>query len=177
MTETVSNSAGLRSNTGKPTYSFLLDFTPDAGELLLRIKPSFALAFRSFHRLFSCSGPMDESKLRLSLYTLSDLLTDDHRRGGHAGLGLAEGVNRVCVKGAVKYAPRNWQKGLSVRGCFDSAMRHLLQLNAGIEIDEELQEHHACHAAWNILAADWMVRNKPEFDDRAKHLKIETPKK
>lgn len=160
---------GDRYNTGKPKYSYLLDFSPGAAANLLSLQPRTTLAFNAIHRLFS-QEVFEISTLNIAYYALYDLIPEEHRHGAEGFISLAEGINRVCVKGAIKYAPRNWQKGLSLRDCFDCAVRHLLKINNGVELDDEANEHHACHVAWNILAADWMLHNKKEFDDRAKHL-------
>lgn len=163
--------SGARYNTGKPKYSYLLDFSAAAASNLLSLQPKTTLAFNCMHTLFK-QEVFEVSTLNIAYYALYDLIPEEHRQGAEGFISLAEGINRVGVKGAVKYAPRNWQKGLSVRDCFDCAVRHLLKINNGVELDEESGEHHACHTAWNILASDWMIRNKPGFDDRAKALGI-----
>ena len=162
---------GDRYNTGKPKYSYLLDFSAAAASNLLSLQPRTTLAFNAIHSLFKQES-FEVSTLNIAYYALYDLIPEDHRQGAEGFISLAEGINWVCIKGALKYAPRNWQKGLSVRDCFDCAVRHLLKINNGMELDEETGEHHACHTAWNILASDWMIRNKPGFDDRAKALVI-----
>lgn len=166
-------SGGLRYNAGKPTYSYLLDFSVHAASNLLSLQPRATLVFNSLHALFK-QDEFAVSTLNIAYYALYDLVEEEHRRGSVGFIALADGVQRVCEMGAEKYAPRNWQKGLSVRSCFDSAMRHLLYINNGVDVDAESKEHHAYHIAWNILAADWMIRNKSEFDDRAKPLSTES---
>ena len=78
-------------------------------------------------------------------------------------LGLAR-VAAVYEKGAVKYAERNWEKGMPPERCLDSAMRHILShmtmllwkrqgltpetLPKGIDPGED----HLAQAAWNLMA-------------------------
>lgn len=53
----------------------------------------------------------------------------------------------VYEQGAKKYAARNWEKGMPLSRCFDSALRHLNQAAEGKE-----DEDHLGHAAFNIAA-------------------------
>jgi hypothetical protein len=47
--------------------------------------------------------------------------------------------------GAEKYEERNWEKGLPLSSFFDSAMRHMFDLQEG-----KTDEDHAIAALWNI---------------------------
>lgn len=58
-----------------------------------------------------------------------------------ANAALAEHMER----GAVKYAPRNWEKGLPLSSFVDSATRHLGMIMMG-----ETAEPHAVAALWNL---------------------------
>lgn len=49
--------------------------------------------------------------------------------------------------GAKKYEDRNWEKGMPLSRCLDSAMRHLQQLIAGMD-----DEDHAAAVCWNVMA-------------------------
>lgn len=49
--------------------------------------------------------------------------------------------------GAVKYADRNWEKGLPTGRCMDSAIRHLFQY-----LDGDNVEDHLAAAVWNLFA-------------------------
>lgn len=49
--------------------------------------------------------------------------------------------------GAVKYAPRNWEKGMPFSRYTDSAMRHLQKFIMGME-----DEDHLAAAIWNLHA-------------------------
>lgn len=56
---------------------------------------------------------------------------------------------------------RNWEEGMSVCRCLDSAKRHMDQWLMG-DIDED----HLGHAMWNIAAIIHMQEVHPELDDR-----------
>lgn len=53
----------------------------------------------------------------------------------------------VYEKGSRKYAERNWEKGIPVSRCIDSAFRHIVQFMRG-----DRDEDHLAHAAWNLFA-------------------------
>lgn len=55
---------------------------------------------------------------------------------------------QVYERGAAKYAERNWERGIPVSRCLDSALRHLNQYRMGLR-----DEDHLAHAAWNLFAA------------------------
>ena len=59
---------------------------------------------------------------------------------------------QILTKGAVKYAPRNWEKGLSWSETLGSLHRHLDKWVSGETHDEETKCHHMGHVAWNALA-------------------------
>lgn len=56
---------------------------------------------------------------------------------------------RVLQIGAVKYAPRNWEKGQPIGASYlDSGLRHIVSYMAG-----DMTEDHLGHAFWNLMAA------------------------
>lgn len=59
---------------------------------------------------------------------------------------------QILTKGATKYAPRNWEKGLSWSETLGSLHRHLDKWVSGETHDEETKCHHMGHVAWNALA-------------------------
>lgn len=66
-----------------------------------------------------------------------------------------EPLRRLAVvygKGAIKYAPRNWQKGLPLSSFLNSAQRHLSKLAEG-----RRDEDHASMAAWNLFGYTWTL--------------------
>jgi len=76
-------------------------------------------------------------------------------RSGHKGQGRFDllpfrALQRLAVifeKGAAKYAPDNWLKGMPLRQFADSALNHYRKAMMGMT-----DEDHWAMAAWNILA-------------------------
>lgn len=54
--------------------------------------------------------------------------------------------------GAIKYGENNWQKGIPVNSCIDSALRHYTKFKAGMT-----DEPHYVAVVWNLIAAIYMV--------------------
>lgn len=79
-----------------------------------------------------------------------------------------EGVGDVLTFGARKYAANNWRNGIHTSRIIASSYRHLGAINKGEEIDPESGLPHAYHLACNAMFLAWMIKNKPEFDDRWK---------
>ena len=69
-------------------------------------------------------------------------------------------VAKHFEEGALKYAERNWEKGLSVHCYIDSGVRHLLKYLRG---DED--EKHDRAFIWNMICASWTCKHKPELID------------
>lgn len=79
---------------------------------------------------------------------------------------LAELV-RVYTVGAAKYAPRNWEQGISFGRVFAALMRHAWAWWRGEENDPEDGISHMAHAAWNCMTLlAFSLRRKDQFDDR-----------
>lgn len=74
----------------------------------------------------------------------------------------------VYTKGAEKYAPRNWEKGMSWSRCFGSLMRHAWAFWRGETHDPETGCHHMAMAAWNCLALVAYDLRQAGADDRPK---------
>jgi hypothetical protein len=53
----------------------------------------------------------------------------------------------VYERGAVKYGPRNYEKGIPLSRYVDSALRHLFQYLEG-----DRSEDHASQCAWNVMS-------------------------
>lgn len=102
---------------------------------------------------------IDDSKVGVRFNTGKarwDLLPED---------SLAELV-QVYTMGAEKYADRNWEKGLSMTGCFASMMRHAWAWMRGENTDPESGLHHMAHVAWNALAIVSFSKRGVGTDDR-----------
>jgi hypothetical protein len=76
-----------------------------------------------------------------------------------------EELVKVYTMGAEKYADRNWEKGISVMGCFASIMRHSFAWLRGQTKDPESGLHHMGHVMWNAAAIVTFYYRKME-DDR-----------
>lgn len=78
-----------------------------------------------------------------------------------------EGLARVMAYGAVKYADRNWEKGIDVSRCYAALRRHLSAFICGEDIDPESGLPHLMHAQANLMFLWAMPKIHPERDDRA----------
>lgn len=73
---------------------------------------------------------------------------------------------RVYTKGAEKYAPHNYLKGMSWTTVLASLKRHLNAFERGEDFDHETFCYHSAHIAWNAMALTSYYKFCPEFDDR-----------
>ena len=62
-----------------------------------------------------------------------------------------EVLAKVYTDGAVKYAPRNWEKGMDWSRMFGSLVRHAFAFWRGEDNDKESGSPHMAHVAWNAL--------------------------
>lgn len=62
--------------------------------------------------------------------------------------------------GAIAHGDRNWEKGMDVSRCFDSAKRHMDEWAEGLT-----DEDHLGAALWNIAAIMFMQEKHPEHLD------------
>jgi hypothetical protein len=62
--------------------------------------------------------------------------------------------------GAIKYADRNWEKGMDFSVYMDAIERHVEKYKAGW-VDED----HLAAAIWNLAALMFMEEKHPELDD------------
>ena|ERR1035437_1106545 len=58
----------------------------------------------------------------------------------------------VLTRGAAKYAPRNWERGMKWSYPVGCALRHIAKFVCGERYDKETGCHHLAMAAWNCLA-------------------------
>jgi hypothetical protein len=94
----------------------------------------------------------DQGKARMSLLDTSWLL----------------GVAEVLTFGEKKYAAHNWRKGISVSRLLDAHARHMAAFNDGEDLDPESGKGHLYHASCCLMFASWMIKNRPDLDDRWK---------
>jgi hypothetical protein len=77
-----------------------------------------------------------------------------------------EAVAGVLAHGAVKYAPENWRGGIEYTRLIGAAMRHLHALNDCEDVDPESGHLHAAHAMCCLMMLIWMMKCRPDLDDR-----------
>ena len=63
-------------------------------------------------------------------------------------------------RGSIKYADRNWEKGMPVSRCMDSALRHMVKYMMGCN-----DEPHLDAAIWNLAAITYYEHKYPELMD------------
>lgn len=79
--------------------------------------------------------------------------------------GLEELV-KVYTAGAVKYADRNWELGMSWSRILGSLMRHTWKFWRGETHDPETGCHHMAMACWNAMALCVYSLRNVGTDDR-----------
>lgn len=72
----------------------------------------------------------------------------------------------VLQHGAQKYGAENWRGGISYTRLIAAAMRHIHALNDCEDIDPDSGELHAAHAMCSLMFLIWMMRCRPDLDDR-----------
>lgn len=85
-------------------------------------------------------------------------------------LFLLEDLMRVGEEGEKKYATYNFLDGMFFSDCMDSLKRHSMKLESPFhsDFDEETGICHAFHIAWNALVIGFMLKMRPDLDDRYK---------
>ena len=63
-------------------------------------------------------------------------------------------------RGSYKYQKRNWENGMPVSRCIDSALRHLTQYMMGWN-----DEPHLDAAIWNLAAITYYEHKRPDLMD------------
>jgi len=78
-------------------------------------------------------------------------------------------MGEVLGHGAEKYAADNWRGGISARRLIGAAIRHLLAVSRGEDIDSDSGFGHTAHLGCEVMFLHWMLKYKPELDDRFKY--------
>ena len=81
----------------------------------------------------------------------------------------------VLTRGAEKYAPRNWERGMAWSNVIASLERHLAAIKAGEDYDPESGLLHAAHVACNAHFLTAYYKIYPQGDDRP-HNYLNRPK-
>lgn len=79
---------------------------------------------------------------------------------------VIEALGQVLTFGAKKYAPRNWEKGMSWSRIMGSTMRHLWAWFKGEDKDPESGFPHLWHALTNVAFLVTYEARKAGTDDR-----------
>ena len=108
--------------------------------------------------------------------TVGDLTSDARGTGARFNAGKLEyhqfplesieGVLKVLMYGAKKYAPGNYLKGQPWTAPFNSMMRHIAAWQRGEELDGESGLPHLDHAMCNLMFLSIYRDVYPEGDDR-----------
>jgi hypothetical protein len=77
-----------------------------------------------------------------------------------------EGLVKVLEYGCHKYARNNWKKGMPVTKVSESLMRHLFAFLRGEDVDPESGCRHISHVMCNAMFIEYIMREKPHYDDR-----------
>lgn len=77
-----------------------------------------------------------------------------------------EGLVKVLTKGSLKYAERNWEKGMSWTTVLASLKRHLAAIEIGEDYDKETGELHINHVQCNAHFLSAYYKIYPQGDDR-----------
>lgn len=83
-------------------------------------------------------------------------------------LFLIKPLMEVAQFGESKYDTYNFLKGGSQNQYLDCIKRHLEQFESPFEPDNDPESgvNHLAHVAWNALVAAYMLKYRPELDDR-----------
>lgn len=79
-----------------------------------------------------------------------------------------EQIALVLKFGALKYHEHNWRGGIRFTRLLGAAMRHTLAILRGEDNDPESGLPHAAHLACCAVFLIWMMKNRPDLDDRWK---------
>lgn len=73
----------------------------------------------------------------------------------------------VLTKGSLKYAPRNWEKGMKWSAVLASLKRHVAEFEKGEDIDVETACYHTAQIMCNAAFLTEYYKIFPQGDDRA----------
>ena len=82
--------------------------------------------------------------------------------------GYLEDVAKVLTFGAKKYSDHNWREGINYSRLIAASYRHLGAINRGEDTDPESGLPHTAHLGCCVQFLNWMMKTKPELDDRWK---------
>jgi hypothetical protein len=77
-----------------------------------------------------------------------------------------EGLGEVLGFGARKYSAHKWRGGIAVSRLIGAALRHLLAILRGENVDKESGLPHVHHLGCSVMFLSWMLKHRPDLDDR-----------
>lgn len=162
---TKTKALGKRYNHGKPAYdlippsifTFLLQRSRTKKRSVSQLVNKIILWRNTLPTINKDSLPTHDRDLLLSIISIIvDFLWEDNKHQFDKktklfpGLFAADQVARVLTGGAIKYAPRNWESGLSFIETWASGMRHIQAILRGKATDDESTLSHWAHALCNF---------------------------
>ncbi len=90
-------------------------------------------------------------------------------------LETLEGVVRVLMHGAKKYAPFNWANGMPYTRVLDATMRHINAIYQGEDKDPDSGLDHVDHALCELIFLKYYMLHGKGEDDRFKRGGEEKP--
>lgn len=75
-------------------------------------------------------------------------------------------IGNCLAAGEKKYGTASWADGLEIRRLLSAAMRHIGQFNNGEDLDHETKTLHIANACVNLIFGIWMMKNRPDMDNR-----------
>ena len=92
-------------------------------------------------------------------------------------LNAIKEISSILTKGAVKYAERNWERGMSWSSVISSLKRHLESFELGEDFDKETSCLHIAHVACNAMFLSEFYSIFPEGDDRVNSFRFKKLRK
>lgn len=77
-----------------------------------------------------------------------------------------EEMAKVLTLGLSEYGKINWQNLGSYSRFISAAGRHLGQIRKGIDRDAKSGQLHAAHVMANMAFLIWLMKNRPQYEDR-----------
>lgn len=133
---------GVKFDGGKPQ----MDLLPPRATLLLLGESNFDQEI-VLTKLFRFWESGKESFLEEAIVELSDMCNDNFE----GCVNTLDGVAQVLSFGAAKYDKHNWAQGIKLSRNFAAAVRHLVKVAQGQEIDPESGLHHYYHALCDLF--------------------------
>lgn len=124
---------------------------PEVRAVLKRLrKRTRSETLLAFWAAVSLSAGTTPPETRLLMWTLLARAWDVLAYGGRPGVlgaDLLADLGTWCGLGALKYAPRNWEKGIPLSRSLGACLRHVEKVRLGA-----CDENHRAAVTWNLMA-------------------------